>query len=419
MSTVRRIDEPRAARKFSWAGVWNSATTSYYLVLGATIALVVFGLIMVLSSSFVESLGRGRGAYYLFSRQAIFAVVGTIGLIVAMHVKISVYKRLAWLIVALSFALQMIVFIIPHDGGEVYGNKNWIPLPGGASIQPSEFMKLALAVFLGTVVARKLASAKDWLHVMIPTVPVVAVGIGLVMLGRDLGTVLVLIATVAGCYFVAGLPWRWIGTVAVVAGLGVAAATVLSENRFNRVLATYDSECTTADPLCFQVLRGLEGLGSGGLGGVGLGAGAEKWAYLPEAQNDFIFAVIGEEVGFLGTTLVVLLFGILGLAFVRIIMRHPDPMVKITTGGIAAWIIGQAVINMGVVTRLIPVIGVPLPLVSAGGSALVATMMALGVVLAFAKDEPGAREAFEAKPSVVRKTIAVISQSSSRLRSKN
>ncbi len=413
MSNVRAVKEGSTSTSFSWAGVWNSATTSYYLLLGATVSLVVFGLIMVLSSSSIESLGRNGTAYTIFLRQLLFAVAGTTALVVAIHVRVDTYKKIAWLALIAAIGLQCLVFVMPGESGSVLGNRNWIRL-GSISIQPSEFMKVALAVFMGTVIARKLATTKNWRDVLIPVLGGAAVGIGLVMLGRDLGTVLILCLVVVGCLFIAGLPMKWFAVVGAAGGLFVLIAVIFSENRVNRILATYDRNCTTDDALCFQVIRGMEGLGTGGWGGVGLGAGSEKWAYLPEAQNDFIFSVIGEEVGFVGTTAVILLFVLLGVGMLRVIMRHPDPMVKIATGGIAAWILGQAVINIGVVTRVFPVIGVPLPLVSAGGSALVATMLALGVVLAFARDEPGAREAFSAKPSMVKKTIAVISGSSGR-----
>lgn len=413
MSSVKRVDEAERSARFSWAGVWNAATTSYYLLLGVTITLVLFGLLMVLSSSSVESLGRGGSPYSIFGRQAMFAAFGAFGMIVAMLASVRFYKRFAPWALGIAIVLQSLVFIIPCDNCEVWGNRNWIRI-AGISIQPSEFMKIAIAVYLGTVVARLVMRTNRWLNVVVPSLAPVLVGVGLVLAGRDLGTVMVICLVIAVCYFVAGVPWKWIFGLGSVGLVGVALLTAFSGNRSNRIAATYDSSCTTADPLCFQVLRGLEGLGSGGLGGVGLGAGAEKWAYLPEAQNDFIFAIIGEELGFFGTTVVVALYVVLGVGFVRVIRRHPDPMVKITTAGIAAWILGQAVINIGVVTRLVPVIGIPLPLVSAGGSALVAAMIALGMVIAFAKDEPGAREAFEAKPSVVKKTIAVISQSGTR-----
>ena len=162
---------------------------------------------------------------------------------------------------------------------------------------------------------------------------------------------------------------------------------------------------------CYQTLHGGYGLASGGWGGLGLGESREKWSYLPAAHNDFIFAILGEELGLIGTLLVLALFGLLAFAMIRIIRRHPDPFVQITTGAILCWIIGQALVNIAVVIGLAPVIGVPLPLVSAGGSALVMTMAALGVLIAFARSEPGAAEALAARPSVVRRSLAVVGRS--------
>ena len=158
----------------------------------------------------------------------------------------------------------------------------------------------------------------------------------------------------------------------------------------------------------FQTRHGLWGLGTGGLSGVGLGASREKWSYLPEAHNDFIFAIIGEELGLLGTLLVLALFGGLALGMFRIVRRHTDPFVQIATAAVATWILAQALVNIGVVIGLLPVIGVPLPLVSAGGSAMISTLIAIGVLLAFARSEPGAAQALATRRGVVRRSLAVV-----------
>jgi cell division protein FtsW len=237
-----------------------------------------------------------------------------------------------------------------------------------------------------------------------------AFAVGFVILGNDLGTAMVYILMIAGALLVADIPMKWFASAGVIAAIVVAILALVSDNRMGRIMATYDSQCDSSD-LCYQVTRGLEALGSGGLTGVGLGASSEKWAYLPEAQNDFIFAIIGEELGFLGALLVIVLFAALGVGMMRVVIRHEDPMVKISTAAIAAWILGQAIFNIGVVTRIFPVIGVPLPFVSAGGSALIATMLAIGLVLGFARTEPGAHDAFARKPSVVRKTAAIVARS--------
>lgn len=362
---------------------------------------------MVLSASSVESLRIGGSAYGIFQRQAGFAVVGGLAMAVAMRLPVDLVKRLAGVGLLIAIGLQSLV--LTPLAVHIMGNTNWIRI-GGIQLQPSEFMKVALCVFLGTVISRKLMTSKEWVHVLVPSLAMSAFAVGFVIAGNDLGTAMVYIMMIAGALLVADIPMRWFATALGIAGALVGLLAVVSQNRMARILATYNSECDASD-LCYQVTRGLEALGSGGLTGVGLGASSEKWAYLPEAQNDFIFAIIGEELGFLGAFLVVLLFATLGAGMVRVIMRHEDPMVKITTAAIAAWVIGQAIFNIGVVTRIFPVIGVPLPLVSAGGSALIATMLAIGLVLGFARSEPGAREAFARKPSVVRKTVAIVSRS--------
>lgn len=399
-----------AARRKNWAkGVWNSAATSYQLILTTSLALVVMGLIMVLSSSAVDSLQIGLSPYAVFSRQATFALGGLILMIFASRIPLSWYKKFSPVLLLFGFGLQLLIFT--PLAKSVLGNTNWIRIPGtSVQIQPSEFLKIALCVFLGTVIARRLKSATRWIDVLVPAVLASGVSIILVMAGDDLGTAMIFFFILAGAVIVAGIPMKLFAVGLGFAGLAVGALAIFKPNRLARIFATYDPNCET-DGLCYQVTRGMAGLGSGGMGGVGLGAGREKWSYLPEAHNDFIFAVLGEELGFMGTISILALFILLGAGIVRIIRRHQDPMAQITTAAIGAWIMGQGALNIGVVTRVFPVIGVPLPLVSAGGSALIATMLAIGVLLAFARSEPDAQEAFAARSSVVRRTFAIVSGS--------
>ena len=389
-------------------GQWNSAVSSYYLIAGASAMLVVLGLVMVLSSSSVDSLTATQGAspYSIFFNQARFAIVGLPLAWVAGRLPPSAYKRFAWPVLAFALVLQMLV---PFLGVEVNGNKNWLPV-AGQTIQPSEFAKLALAVWLGVVLARKRPLLDRWLHVLVPGVLVALAAIGLVLLGSDLGTAIILTILVAGALFVAGVPLRMFTVAAVLAVAAVSQLAQLNESRLRRISAFFSSDCDKQNE-CYQTTRGMYGLASGGWTGLGLGESREKWSYLPEAHNDFIFAILGEELGLLGTLLVLALFGVLAVAMTRVIRRHTDPFVQIATAGIAAWILGQALINIAVVIGLLPVIGVPLPLVSAGGSALITTMVALGVVLSFARHEPGAAEALAARPGVVRRSLAVIGRS--------
>lgn len=388
----------------SLLGSWNSAVTSYYVLLGATILLLGIGLVMVLSSSSVESLADGDSPYAVFLGQARFALIGLPALLVMSRMPVRVVKAVAWPALMASIAFQLLVFT-PLGCGEG-GNLNWVCLPG-FSAQPSEAVKLALAIWLGAVLARKLPLLRQWKHALVPVVPVAGLALGVVVLGHDLGTAMVMVLLVAGAMFVAGVPLRIFGFAGLLAAGGVALLTVSSKNRQHRIMSWLSAECDVTNE-CYQSLHAGYGLATGGWSGVGLGQSAEKWSYLPAAHNDFIYAILGEELGLVGTLLVLGLFALLAFAMVRIMRRHTDPFVKITTAGIFAWVIGQAIVNIAVVIGLAPVIGVPLPLVSAGGSALIMTMAALGLLLAFARTEPGAADALSARASVVRRSLAVI-----------
>ncbi|MCM3661835.1 putative lipid II flippase FtsW [Georgenia satyanarayanai] len=382
------------------------AVLSYYLVGGASLLLLAIGVVMVLSASSIQSIRETGSPYGYFLDQAKFALVGAPLMIAASRVPVAVYRRLAWPALGLGMVMQALIFTPLARG--IKGNTNWIYIPGvGQTVQPSEFLKLALAVWLGLVLARKARLLHDWKHLLVPGLVVSVLALGLVLAGRDLGTAMVLALVVVGAMFVAGVPLKWFGA-AVVGGAAVVSFLVISSpNRMQRITAVFGGECD-ASAACYQTLHGLYGLGTGGISGVGLGASREKWAYLPEAHNDFIFAILGEELGLWGTLIVLGLFAVLAAGMFRIIRNHPDPFVRITTAGIAAWILGQALINIGVVIGFLPVIGVPLPLVSAGGSALIATLLAMGVVLAFARDEPGAGAALRARRGVVRRSLAVV-----------
>jgi cell division protein FtsW len=400
------LDSPAPRERGRLLGQWNSAVTSYYVITGATTLLLVIGLVMVLSSSSVDAISADKSPYADFLVQAQFALIGLPLLVVASRLPIRFFEGIAWVALGGSAALQLAVFI-PGIGLSVLGNENWIHV-GSFTAQPSELVKLALAIWLGAVLARKRPLLHEWKHALVPVVPVSGLMIGLVLIGHDLGTALILFLLVAGAMFVAGVPLRMFAVAGGLAVVVVGALTVFSANRTSRISSWLSSSCDDQGA-CYQTKHGIWGLATGGIGGLGLGGSREKWGYLPERHNDFIFAILGEELGLIGTLLVLLLFALLGLAMARIIRRHPDPFVKITTGAIMSWVIGQALLNIAVVIGLAPVIGLPLPLVSSGGSALITTMAALGVVIAFARDEPGAGEALAARSGVVRRSLGVLS----------
>jgi|SRR5659263_436760 len=381
---------------------------SYYLIGGASLLLLLIGVVMVLSASTIASIRLHHGNPYAgFAAQGMFVMIGLPLMVIASRIPVRWYKALAWPALVSTILLQSLIFTDMARGEG--GNENWVYFKFiDQSIQPSEFMKVGLALWLGLIYSRKAALLHHWKEVLVPGILGSLLCLGLVIAGWDMGTAVVLVFLVAGALWVAGVPLWWFAAGGLTGVAGVAALVVMSPSRVTRIMSFMGA--TEADPtgVDLQPLHGMWALGTGGLTGVGLGASREKWAWLPQAQNDFIFAIVGEELGLLGTLLVLLLFGVLAYGLLRMVRRHPDPFVKITTAAITCWIIGQALINIGVVIGVLPVIGLPLPLVSAGGSAMISTLIALGIMLSFARSEPGARAALSVSSSSVRRSLAVV-----------
>ncbi len=398
--------------------MWDSPLATYYLVAGVTATLLGIGLVMVLSSSAVTQIAKGHSPFGVFLQQAQYALIGIPLLLVAARTPVRIYKRFAWVGLLGALALQCLVFV-PGLAHEVGGNNSWVYL-GPLRFQPAEVAKLALVVWLATVLGRKQRLLGQARHAIVPAVPGALLVIGLVLVGKDLGTAMVVMMLVIGAFFVAGVALR-----VLVTGVGIGGIFVWqlflngNSNRGGRIsvlLKGCDPNGANAQELCYQTIHGLQALGSGGLTGVGLGASRQAWGYLPAASNDFIFAIIGEELGLLGAGLVLVLIGLLGYACYRIVRRHEDPFAKVAAAAIGCWIVGQALVNVGVVIGVIPVIGVPLPLISAGGSALVTTLIAMGVLLSLARTEPGTADALAARPSVARRTLGVVAGAGRRSR---
>jgi len=369
----------------------------YYLVLGSTILLTALGLVMVLSASSVESYAASGSSWAIAQRQAMWVVIGVPALLVASRLPTAWYRRLSLPFLVLALVLLVLV-LVPGIGVSVNGNQNWIDIGGSIRIQPAEAAKYALIVWGADLLTRKRKLLHQNKHLLIPLLPVAAVVIGLVLLGGDLGTSLILMAIVAGLLFVAGAPLR------VFVALGAPALAVIVFMTFQRS-ARLSRLQSFLDPFAdyegagWQAAHSLFALASGGWWGVGLGARREKWGNLPEAHTDFIFAIIGEELGLVGTLTVLLLFGALVLGALRIALATDDLFVRFAAGGIVVWIGVQMIINVGGVLSVLPITGVPLPLVSYVGSALVATMFALGMLLSFARNLPGARQALQQRRS--------------------
>jgi len=358
---------------------------TYHVLLGSTLLLLVLGVAMVLSASTVESYRVFGSAYTLWLRQVMFAVVGVVALFLASRMSVAWWRRFAYPLLVFSIASLAIVLVIGHS---VAGQKNWIEIAGPFRFQPSEFAKLAIVLWGADLMARKQDLLDQWKHLIIPLVPVVGAILLLILLEGDLGTALVMVPMLAAILYVNGAPARlFVAGGALVVG-GVALLSMGHSYRLGRFAAWLDPNAD-AMGTGWQILQGKSALGGGGWFGVGLGASREKWDWLPEAHTDFIYAVVGEELGVVGSLLVIALFAAIGVAGLRLARRTTDPFVRTASAASVAWLLTQALLNIGAVLQLIPITGIPLPLVSYGGSSLVPTLVVLGMLMSFARAEAG------------------------------
>ncbi len=371
--------------------VFGAETSTFFTLLGTTLFLVLFGLVMVLSSSSIvdgASAANHNDFFSSFTRQGLYALIGVPLMLIASRMPVGFWKKWARPAIFASGILQLLVFV-PHLGATVNGNRNWIKI-GSFSGQPSEFIKFALILWIAWVVSRKGHLVGDWKRVALPVALVSGLAIGLVLLGKDLGTAIILALIVLGCLFYAGTRLRVLGIALLVLTPITMALTQLGSSRGNRI-AAWLSGCPNVDDFqgaCYQAVHGWWGIAAGGIFGSGLGESKVKWGWLPEADNDFLFAIIGDELGLIGAILVLALLVVLAMSFVRVVRASDDPFVRIATSGIMVWLIGQAFVNIAVVLGLLPVLGVPLPLLSAGGSSLIMSLVSIGVVLSFARHAP-------------------------------
>jgi len=362
--------------------IFRAESIYFYRLAGLTVFLVIFGLVMVLSSSSIDSLVANRDAYYIFSRQVLYALIGLSAMLFISSMSIGFIKKWVWLALLISFGLQLAV---PFIGISVNGNTNWLSI-GGFTMQPSEFLKLALIVYMGWFIANREQEVQDPKRVALPLLAVGGLAILLVMAGGDLGTAVIFAFIVFGVLVASGAPIKTLSQVALGALALAAIATATSASRMARITAWLNPGTASSEAFNWQYEHGTWALAAGGVFGVGLGNSKMKWSWIPEVENDFIFAVIGEELGLLGALVVIGLFALLVASLLRVMMRSQDVFARVATVGVMVWIISQSAVNISVVLGILPVLGVPLPLISAGGSSLIATLAAIGLVLAFEKD---------------------------------
>ncbi|MFN8232549.1 MAG: putative lipid II flippase FtsW [Actinomycetota bacterium] len=363
-----------------------AARTSQILLLAPTALLSVAGLVMVFSASSVSAFTTYGSSFWFFNRQLLYAGIGAVVLVLTSRMRYTVWQRLSIPFLAATIGLLLLA-LHPAAGTSAYGASRWIDL-GSFTLQPSEFAKLALVAFAATVLTKKRNRLDDPMHLVIPLGIVVAIVAGIVIMQRDLGTTLILVGTVFLLLFVAGVRLRYL-MITGAFGLLCTGYLILGEGYRRTRLLSFSDPWADAQNTGYQLIQGLIALGSGGWFGVGLGASRQKWEFVPNAHTDFIFAIIGEELGFVGGLVILGLVVLLVYAGIRIAVRAPDTFGRLLAAGITAWIGLQAIVNLGAVTGLLPITGVPLPLVSFGGSALIVTLAAVGVLSNIARCSAG------------------------------
>lgn len=384
-----------------WVLSLRQIPTSTVLV-GLVIVLCVVGLVMVGSASEVVSIETYGSPWSILLRELLWLAVGTVVFVVAARTDYHHWRRFSRVALIGTF-VTLLAVLVPGIGTHVGGSTRWLGV-GPLQLQPSELMKLALALAGADLVVRRQGSRGGDRAIVGPLLLITVASAGLVLLQPDMGTAIVLCCIALALLFAGGVQPRMIGK---IVGVGVAGAVVVGiadPYRRARLLSFIDPGAH-ASGSGYQVLQSLIGLGSGHLLGVGLGNGQEKWGFLPNAHTDFIFSVIGEELGLLGTLSVLVLLTAFAWFGLRTASRAPDPFGSLLAVGLIAWIGAETVINIGAVIGVMPVTGIPLPFISYGGSSLVLTMLAAGMLVNIAGHEragPGSGSRIQALPELGR-----------------
>ena len=382
MTTSDQISDSKSASD-TWERLEHPAAI-YKIIHSCTWMLLISGLVMVASASSIFAYTNFDGNQWaLLTRQAVFAALGMGAFYFFRNCEPIFLRRVsgAYLLVVVGLLLAVLVI-----GTSVNGQKNWIEFGSFIRFQPSEFAKLGIILYGAKILTdfpRELHLKHRLLH---PYLVVCVVVIGLVILEKDVGTAMIMMPIMASALYFVGAPFRWFIALGAACLAVIMVATIVAPYRMARFTSWLHPY---ADPqgTGYQLIHGQRALGSGGWFGVGLGGSKEKWGTLPEAHTDFIYAVIGEEVGIIGTLVILVLFIAIILAGLRIARFSPDLFTRLVTLGIVTWIATQAFVNIGAVLGILPITGVPLPLVSYGGSSLIPTLAALGILLSFARKQ--------------------------------
>jgi cell division protein FtsW len=414
----RAATAPAAGPLAALRGLLARPLASYYLLLATVGLLTLIGLTMVFSATSVSSYATDGTPYSSVARQLVSALVGLVAFWICQRLPIRTYRAVSGWAMAVCILLVVMVDLLgvlsalqtpPGEPlrnarlGPIYADHLWLHF-GPVQLQPSEVAKLAFGVWAADVLARKGAAVAQWRELALPLFPVSGL-LFLVVGYHDLGTMLCLLAMFIGVLWAAGVRLRVFGAMIAAGLVGVLGLVMLPgkiEYRVSRLKVWLDLmlDRDASDPSdeAYQAIQGLQALASGRWFGVGLGEGRLKWGFLPNGHNDFIFAVIAEELGVVGCLVVLTLFGVLGYTGLRIARRVPDAYRRLVAAALTTWLVGQAVINMGGVATLLPITGLPLPFISDGGSALVVALAATGILTSFARCEPDAARALHARP---------------------
>jgi cell division protein FtsW len=352
-----------------------------YLLLAATLVLAFGGLLMIYSASFATDFIQFHDSYYHVAHQAVFLALGLVVLLVCSRMPVSFVRKLGWWVLGTADVLLLFVFV---RGVGKYGATRWIDL-GFTTLQPSEFAKLGCVLVVAGIMADRIQHPGPLKDDLLKGALAVGIPFVLVMIQPDMGTAMSILIAVFLVVVLGGLPWRYIvGSFAAIAA-AVPLLVFAKSYRASRLLSFMNP---SSDPqgAGYQILQAKLAFGSGGVFGLGLGMSRQKYMYLPAANTDFIFAIIGEELGLLGTTAVIVAFGVLCYAGIRLALSVKDPYGRLVAGGLTTMIVVQALINMASVTGLMPVTGIPLPFVSYGGSSLIFTLGCVGLILAMARE---------------------------------
>lgn len=387
---VRPGEVPRQVRRAR--DLRRDRQTLGLLVLSAT-ALTVVGLIMVLSSSSVAAYSQYGSSFYFLERQAMYAVAGTVAGLACSRLDQRLWQRFWAPLMGLTIVLLFAVLMFGSVSG---GSARWIDL-GPLTLQPSELAKLAVVAATAALLAKNLRHVHETRRLVLPLIPWLALVTVLIMKQPDLGTTMVIVATVCVLLFVAGARLRVLGVTALTV-VGAGLLLILSSGYRRTRFFSFLDPWANAKGSGYQVVQSLLALGSGHLTGVGLGASRQKWMFVPNAHTDFIFAILGEEVGLLGEIVVLALFALFLYAGIRVALMARDPFGRLMAAGIVTWIGFQTIINIACATGLLPVTGIPLPFISYGGSSLIVVLAAVGILYSIgrasiAERDPGGRAA--------------------------